>query len=71
MVLHRSPPPVDILPLADDQNLAVRTYNEQLAREMYNRLSGHLKLLELWVDALVTRPGHAGFSYARDSFFIG
>lgn len=38
--------------MADDRNLAVHTYNEQLARDIYNRLSEHLKVLELWVTAI-------------------
>ena len=33
--------------MIDDRNLAAHTYNEQVADEIYGRLSGYLSLLEL------------------------
>lgn len=32
--------------IIDDRNLTVHTYNEEVAEEVYNRLSGYLSLLQ-------------------------
>lgn len=44
-----------VLMMVDDRNLTVHTYNEGLARDIFGRLSGHLELLETWVDAVYDR----------------
>ena len=38
--------------MIDDRNLAAHTYNEQVADEIYGRLSGYLSLLELLEKSL-------------------
>lgn len=43
------------LAMADDRNLSVHTYNEDLAEEIAGRLSGHATLLRLWVERMCGR----------------
>lgn len=38
--------------MIDDRNLTVHTYNEAVAEEVYNRLSGYLSLLQTLEDKL-------------------
>lgn len=40
------------LPMANDRNLTVHTYNEALAREVFGRLSQHAAVLEAWLGAM-------------------
>ena len=43
------------LTATDDRNLAAHTYNEELAKMLFARLSGHLEVLEVWLDAMQRR----------------
>ena len=43
------------LTATDDRNLAAHTYNERLAKTLFARLSGHLEVLEVWLDAMRRR----------------
>ena len=45
------------LVMADDRNLSVHTYNEDLADEIAGRVSGHATLLRLWVERMCGRGG--------------
>ncbi len=40
------------LRMADDRNLTVHTYNEELAERIYAHLGEYAPLLELWVSAM-------------------
>jgi len=42
----------EALLMADDRNLAVHTYNEELAEQIYGRLKSHLTVLRAWVASL-------------------
>jgi nucleotidyltransferase substrate binding protein (TIGR01987 family) len=41
--------------MAEDRNLTVHTYNEQLAEAIYARLPGHARLMRVWLDAIEQR----------------
>jgi nucleotidyltransferase substrate binding protein (TIGR01987 family) len=41
--------------MAEDRNLTVHTYNEQLAEAIYARLPGHAQVMEAWLDAIEQR----------------
>jgi 3,4-dihydroxy-2-butanone 4-phosphate synthase len=41
--------------MAEDRNLTVHTYNEQLAEAIYARLPGHARLMRAWLDAIEQR----------------
>lgn len=43
------------LTATDDRNLAAHPYNERLAKTLFARLSGHLAVLEVWLDAMRRR----------------
>ena len=45
------------LVMADDRNLSVHTYNEDLAEEIAARVSGHATLLRFWVERMCERGG--------------
>jgi len=45
---------VTALNMVDDRNLAVHTYNESLAKQIYSRLSGYLILMGKWIE-LITK----------------
>jgi len=38
--------------MADDRNLAVHTYNEVLAEQIYSRIRGHAELLRGWLTSI-------------------
>ena len=40
------------LRMAQDRNLTVHTYNEELAEEIYSRLPQHAALMGIWLDAI-------------------
>lgn len=40
------------LQMADDRNLTVHTYNEELARRIFAQLSEYASVLERWIGAL-------------------
>ena len=40
------------LQMADDRNLTVHTYNEELARKIFSRLAGYADLLETWLTSM-------------------
>jgi len=42
--------------MARDRNLTVHTYNEDLANQIYSRLSGHAGLMEHWLAAMAAKP---------------
>jgi len=44
----------EALLMVDDRNLAVHTYNEELAKQIFVRLKQHLCLLQTWVASLST-----------------
>jgi nucleotidyltransferase substrate binding protein (TIGR01987 family) len=44
-----------LLAMADDRNLTVHTYNEELAEEIATRLSQHATLLRRWVESVMAR----------------
>lgn len=41
--------------MVNDRNLTSHTYNEPLAVEIFGRMSGHARMLRLWVDAMAHR----------------
>ncbi len=41
--------------MAQDRNLVVHTYNEDLAIELYGRLAGHASSLSAWLAAMESR----------------
>jgi nucleotidyltransferase substrate binding protein (TIGR01987 family) len=43
------------LAMADDRNLTVHTYNEELAEEIAGRLPTHAALLRQWVEKIAAR----------------
>ena len=43
------------LTMATDRYLAVRTYDEELAQELYGRLAGHAQLMRRWLE--LVKPG--------------
>lgn len=43
------------LTMADDRNLSVHTYNEQLAEEINRRLDAHSALIRIWIDRMTAR----------------
>ncbi len=45
--------------MADDRNLTVHTYNEELAEEIYSRLASYADLMKAWLTAMARRvqPG--------------
>lgn len=43
------------LQMADDRNLTVHTYNEELARRIFAQLGEYASLLERWIGALEHR----------------
>jgi len=45
------------LNMAQDRNLTVHTYNEELAIEIYARLPKYAELMEQWLAALSARAG--------------
>lgn len=45
----------DALAMASDRNLTVHTYNENLARQIYERLPRHAAVLSLWLRAIEER----------------
>lgn len=45
----------EALRMADDRNLTVHTYNEELAKEIASRLHGHAALLRTWLDRMLAR----------------
>ncbi|MFQ5844528.1 MAG: nucleotidyltransferase substrate binding protein [Planctomycetota bacterium] len=49
------------LEMADDRNLTVHTYNEELSRAIYRRLDRHARVLRAWLAAIQRRlpPGKA------------
>ncbi len=40
------------LEMADDRNLTVHTYNEELARKIFSRLAGYAALLQTWLNSM-------------------
>lgn len=40
------------LVMADDRNLTVHTYNEELAKRIFGDLAGHSALLARWISAM-------------------
>jgi Nucleotidyltransferase substrate binding protein like len=40
------------LEMARDRNLTVHTYNEELANQIYSRLSGYADLMDFWLAAM-------------------
>lgn len=44
------------LKMTNDRNLAVHTYKEDLAVEIFERLDGHAKLLAAWLAAMRRGP---------------
>lgn len=38
--------------MADDRNLTVHTYNEELAKRIFGDLAGHSALLARWISAM-------------------
>jgi hypothetical protein len=45
------------LAMADDRNLTVHTYDEELAKRIFADLDGHARLLARWIGAMERRPG--------------
>ena len=45
------------LEMADDRNLTVHTYNEDLAKRIFADLDRHAGLLERWISAMERRAG--------------
>ncbi len=45
------------LRMVDDRNLAVHTYDEKLAAELWSRLGRHARLLRRWIEAASGRAG--------------
>lgn len=43
------------LPMVDDRNLTVHTYNRALAEAIYSRLGGYARLMARWMGAMVQR----------------
>lgn len=43
------------LVMADDRNLTVHTYNEELAKRIFSDLAGHAALLDRWLSAMEAR----------------
>jgi nucleotidyltransferase substrate binding protein (TIGR01987 family) len=43
------------LRMADDRNLTVHTYNEDLAEEIYHRIVTYAPLMDRWIEAMVQR----------------
>lgn len=43
------------LVMADDRNLTVHTYHEDLAKRIFADLAGHATLLERWISAMERR----------------
>jgi len=43
------------LVMADDRNLTVHTYHEDLAKRIFADLTGHATLLERWISAMERR----------------
>jgi len=43
------------LQMADDRNLTIHTYDEELARALYQRLFGDRDLMQKWLDRLQAR----------------
>lgn len=41
--------------MAEDRNLTVHTYNEQLAEAIYARLPGYAELMDRWLSAMERR----------------
>jgi len=41
--------------LAEDRNLTVHTYNEELAEALYARLPEYSRLMKAWLDAIAAR----------------
>jgi hypothetical protein len=41
--------------MAEDRNLTVHTYNEQLAEAIYGRLPGYAELMDHWLSAMERR----------------
>ena len=49
------------LQMADDRNLTVHTYNEDLAEALYGRLPGHARLLGEWLQVMIgPKPWDSG-----------
>jgi nucleotidyltransferase substrate binding protein (TIGR01987 family) len=48
---------LEALQMAQDRNLTVHTYNEELADRIYSRLPGYAALLERWLAAMTGAPG--------------
>jgi nucleotidyltransferase substrate binding protein (TIGR01987 family) len=46
------------LRMADDRNLTVHTYNEDLAKRIFGDLSGYASLIGRWIDALERRSSN-------------
>jgi len=45
------------LEMADDRNLTVHTYNEDLAKRIFADLDRYAALLERWISAMERRAG--------------
>jgi hypothetical protein len=43
--------------MAQDRNLTVHTYNEELADRIYSRLPGYAVLMDHWLEAMSGGPG--------------
>jgi uncharacterized protein YutE (UPF0331/DUF86 family) len=41
--------------MADDRNLTVHTYNEELAEQIYSRLANYAALMKAWLSAMERR----------------
>ena len=41
--------------MADDRNLTVHTYNEELGEEIYSRLANYAALMKVWLAAMGRR----------------
>ena len=44
--------------MADDRNLTVHTYNEELAEKIYSRLPGYSELVASWLQTMRQRASH-------------
>jgi hypothetical protein len=43
---------VSALRMVDDRNLTTHIYNEELIEEIYSKITGHVRLLRTWLNAM-------------------
>lgn len=43
---------IQALHMADDRNLTVHTYNEQLSNAIHNRINGYASLMKYWLNRM-------------------